>query len=99
MRPLPLTGLCLLSAIAIGYAQPAPVSFDVASVRPSRHKAGPDYNNKVTYSPGEFNGQNVTLKRLVAEAWYCQLNQVVGPAWIDRNEYDITTRMPGSASN
>jgi uncharacterized protein (TIGR03435 family) len=38
------------------------------------------------------------LKRLVAEAWHCQLNQVVGPPWLDQNEYDISARAPEDSS-
>lgn len=72
-------------------------AFEVASVRPSAHEVGPDYNNQITYSPGEFEGRNVTLRRLIAEAWQCQLKQVAGPAWLDRNEYDISARLPESS--
>jgi len=77
-----LVPLVLISA-AYGQAQP---SFEVASVRPSQHEVGPDYNNQITYSGDRFTGKNVTLKRLIAEAWHCQMNQVTGPAWIDHNE-------------
>jgi uncharacterized protein (TIGR03435 family) len=82
----------LLSTLA--FAQPAAKSpvFDVASVRPSRLTVGPDYNNQITFAGAGFNGRNVTLKRLIAEAWNVQLNQVLGPGWIDRNEYDINAR-------
>jgi len=85
-----LVPLVLISA-AYGQAQP---SFEVASVRPSQHEVGPDYNNQITYSGDRFTGKNVTLKRLIAEAWHCQMNQVTGPARIDHNEYDVEARMP-----
>jgi len=87
-----------LSVIALGQSQPVQPSFQVASVRPSQHEVGPDYNNQISYTPDRFSGQNVTLKRLVAEAWHCQVNQVVGPAWLDRNEYDVEARMPAGTS-
>lgn len=90
--------LCQLGVIALAQAQPAQTSFEVASVRRSQHEVGPDYNNQITDSPGEFTGRNVTLRRLVAEAWQCQLNQVIGPPWLDHNEYDVAARMPGGAS-
>lgn len=89
---IPLTS----SAVGQDRAQP---SFDVASVRPSQREVGPDYNNQITYSPGRFTGQNVTLKRLVAEAWRCQINQVIGPPWIERNEYDVEARVPEGATH
>jgi len=94
---LPIAFSVGLGLVATLCAQPKPPSFDVASVRPSEHEVGPDYNNQVTYSPGEFNGRNVTLRRLMAEAWGCQLDQVVGPSWLDHNEYDISARAPEGA--
>jgi uncharacterized protein (TIGR03435 family) len=87
-----------LFAIAFVRAQPGRPTFDVVSVRPSQREVGPDYNNQITYSPTGFTGRNVTLKRLIAEAWRCQRNQVIGPAWIDRNEYDVEARLPEGAT-
>jgi uncharacterized protein (TIGR03435 family) len=84
--------LIVLGAVAFAQPQPPPSSFEAASVRPSQHEVGPDYNNQIAYSPAGFNGKNVTLRRLVAEAWHCQMKQVVGPPWLDRNEYDIAAR-------
>jgi uncharacterized protein (TIGR03435 family) len=86
------------SGTVYAHAQAAQPSFDVASVRPSQHEVGPDYNNQIAYSPDGFTGRNVTLKRLIAEAWHCQLDQVQGPPWISHNEYDISTRIPEGAS-
>jgi len=92
---LPLLIVALqLSALSFAQAQAAHPIFEVASVRPSQHEVGPDYNNQITYSGDRFTGRNVTLKRLIAEALHCQINQVTGPAWIDRNEYDIEARLP-----
>jgi uncharacterized protein (TIGR03435 family) len=88
------TLLLLLLVPALVHAQSASPAFDVASVRPSQQEVGPDYNNQVTYSSEGFTGHNVTLKRLIAEAWRCQLNQVIGPPWLDRNEYDVEARAP-----
>ena len=96
----PLAVALLIPLAIVSYAQaPAPQpTFDVASVRPSQQEVGPDYNNQITYAPDGFTGRNVTLKRLIAEAWHCQLDQVQGPPWINRNEYDIATRIPEGAS-
>lgn len=92
--------LLLFALGTIACAQtPATPSFEVASVRPSDHEVGPDYNNQITYAPSSFTGHNVTLKRLIAEAWHCQLDQVAGPPWLDHNEYDITARMPEGATH
>lgn len=95
--PLLIHAIGLLSFVAISHAQGTQPTFEVESVRPSHNEVGPDYNNQITVSATEFNGRNVTLKRLIAEAWQCQLNQVVGPAWLDHNEYDVAARIPTGA--
>jgi uncharacterized protein (TIGR03435 family) len=91
--------IALLNIVAPAYAQSEQPSFEVASVRPSQHEGGPDYNNQITYSSTGFTGRNVTLRRLIAEAWRCQRNQVIGPPWLDRNEYDIVARLPDGATS
>jgi uncharacterized protein (TIGR03435 family) len=90
--PRPMAAVAFLCSIAL--AQPAAKSpgFDVASVRPSRVTVGPDYNNQITFTRDGFSAKNVTLGRLIAEAWKVQLNQVAGPGWIEHSEYDISAR-------
>jgi uncharacterized protein (TIGR03435 family) len=94
MRSPLVTGLIALVTVAATSHASAQTSFEVASVRPSQHEVGPDYNNQITLTAAAFNGEHVTLKRLIAEAWHCQLNQVIGPAWLDHKEYDVETRLP-----
>jgi bla regulator protein BlaR1 len=84
--------LALLGPVDFGQASKAVPSFDVSSVKPSRHEVGPDYNNQLTYSPNGITARNVTLKRLVSEAYHLQLNQVFGPGWLSQNEYDVDAR-------
>jgi uncharacterized protein (TIGR03435 family) len=95
--PVIVAALSQLVVLSSGLAQSAQPSFEVATVRPSQHEVGPDYNNQITVSGDRYVGKNVTLKRLVAEAWQCQMNQVTGPAWIGRNEYDVEARVPAGA--
>jgi uncharacterized protein (TIGR03435 family) len=91
MRRFMATLAFLCSAVL---AQPAakPPEFEVVSVRPSRVTVGPDYNNQITFARDGFSARNVTLRRLIAEAWNVQVNQVLGPGWIEQSEYDITAR-------
>jgi len=96
MQALPyLISLAFLSSVAIGQTPPTAAAFDVASVKPSQHLVGPDYNNQLTYSPTGITARNVTLKRLLAEAYHLQMNQVSGPDWLGQNEYDIDARTAG----
>jgi len=71
--------------------------FDVASVKPSAQTVGPDYNNRIAYEPNGVRARNATLKRLLAEAYGLQLNQIAGPAWLGRDEYDLEARSSGPA--
>jgi uncharacterized protein (TIGR03435 family) len=90
-----LIGLALSGSIAAAQVSTTNPAFDVASVKPSQHIVGPDYNNQLTYSPTGITCTNVTLQRLLAEAYQLQLNQVLGPSWLDKNEYDIDARSAG----
>jgi uncharacterized protein (TIGR03435 family) len=93
-----LLPFALLGSVAFGQTATTAPTFDVASVKPSQHLVGPDYNNQITYAPAELTGRNVTLKRLVAEAYHLQLNQVSGPSWLDQNEYDVDARAAGAVT-
>ena len=99
MLALPsLISLALWNSLLLGQSSIKAPTFDVASVRPSQHAVGPDYNNQIRYSPAAVTFKNVTLKRLIAEAYRLQLNQITGPRWIDQNEYDIEAKTTGVAS-
>lgn len=96
MRALPLlVSFALSSLLAFGQAATTTPAFDVASVKPSQRSVGPDYNNQLTFEPTGFSGRNVTLKRLLAEAYHLQQNQVSGPNWLSQNEYDIDAKAAG----
>lgn len=94
-------GLLIFLAVsipgALGQTAMAP-AFDVASVRQSQHTVGPDYNNQLTYGPTGVTARNATIKRLVADAYGLQMDQVSGPAWLDQNEYDIDTKTTGGGT-
>lgn len=99
MRATPvILSLLLASPAIVGQAtKPAP-EFEVASVRPSLHLVGPDYNNQVTYSADGIIAKNVTVKRLIADAYHLQLDQVFGPGWLGKMEYDINARTAGAST-
>ena len=93
-----LVCLALSGSVGAGQESTTKPAFDVASVKPSQHVVGPDYNNQLTYSATGFRGRNVTLQRLIAEAYQLQLNQILGPSWLDKNEYDIDARSAGAGT-
>lgn len=74
-------------------------SFDVASVKPSRQTIGRDANSQISFGGTGLSGRNVTLKRLIVEAYNLQPHQVSGgPRWLDDSEYDIDAKPDGSAT-
>jgi len=86
-----LASAVLLSATGVAQRQDA-AAFDVASVKPSQRQVGPDYNNRLTFTPAGLSGKNLTLRRLISEAYRLQMRQVIGPNWLDHNEYDVEAR-------
>jgi uncharacterized protein (TIGR03435 family) len=92
LRALRVVGsMVLLGSAGVAQRENA-AAFDVASVKPSERQVGPDYNNRLTFAPAGLSGKNVTLRRLVAEAYRLQMRQVIGPNWLDQNEYDVEAR-------
>lgn len=100
MRLLRIATLCaLFGAATLAQCQPPQPAFDVVSVRSSGRTVGPDYNNQVSWTQQAFTARNVTLRRLIADAWNLQLDQVIGPVWLDHNEYDIEARFADGATD
>ncbi|HEY1494462.1 MAG TPA: TIGR03435 family protein [Candidatus Solibacter sp.] len=74
-------------------------TFDVASVKPSRQTLGRDADKPVVFSASGLTGRNVTLKRLIVEAYNVQPHQVVGgPKWLEDSEYDIDAKTDSPAA-
>src|SRR5215471_20084235 len=86
-----LASAVLLSATGVAQRQDT-AAFDVASVKPSERQVGPDYNNRLTFTPAGLSGKNVTLRCLISEAYRLQMRQVIGPNWLDQHEYDVEAR-------
>jgi uncharacterized protein (TIGR03435 family) len=57
--------------------------------------SGQDSNNRLIYERAGLKFRNATLRCLVAEAYGLQLNQVLGPSWLDQREYDIEAKADG----
>lgn len=78
----------LLSACALS----AQTQFEVASIRPS---ATPDGGTSMYWGGPTFTVTNITLKRLVMQAFNLQDFQVTGgPAWFDKDRWDLTAKAP-----
>ena len=101
MRVVLVTGLLGFSVCGV-YGQPAPPAFDVASVKVSAPRGGEGRGmmggETISPSPGGVTMRNVHLKSVVQWAYHVQSIQVLGPAWLDTDRYDIMAKAAGETS-
>jgi uncharacterized protein (TIGR03435 family) len=84
--------LALLAAAALAQ----PLSFEVASVKPSSKTGGAAAG---TNDPGAFSAHGMTLKLLMTSAYdvlYAQIGG--GPAWADSDRFDIDAKAAGAVT-
>jgi uncharacterized protein (TIGR03435 family) len=87
MSLLPSSAQQLASAVAVE----KPLSFEVASIKPSRpDDTGQDWDD----FPGRLSIENYTLRRIVQSAYRLKSESQVlgGPKWIDKEHFDITAK-------
>ncbi len=98
-KPLLATGVLLgvLVSPADRAQTPGPLTFEVASIKPS------DPNRPDTglhRSNAKFAATNHTLKRLIAFAYDVELFQISGgPAWVNSEGYDVTAKTPDDVAH
>jgi uncharacterized protein (TIGR03435 family) len=67
------------------------VEFEVASIRPAQQ----DNRQDSDIDQGRFKAHNLTLKRLIANAYDIDMSLVLGgPNWVDSDSYDINAKIP-----
>lgn len=94
MTRLLATILCL---VTVGVAQPAP-TFDVATVKRSESfESGGAVRIGMTAAHGELRLAGSTLRNCIRWAYAVRGNQVIGPAWLDSEHYDIAGKASAEA--
>ena len=87
--------MTLLVCAAPAFAQPAKLEFDAATVKPAAPLTG---RGTGTADPERVNYRYVSMKVLLMTAYGLPANQVIGPAWIDSENYDIVAKVPPGAT-
>jgi uncharacterized protein (TIGR03435 family) len=85
----------LLAVTPGGAAQQAasPLSYDVASIKPSKAPEG----STLLFRPGAFTAKGMTLKSLIKEAYGIEDDQISGaPKWVGSQTYDIEAKVDGA---
>lgn len=108
MKPAAIALLYLTGSLL---AQPpdARLTFEAASVRPSGPRSysaeeaaaeapAGQLGGPGTADPGKIFYSRVTLQRLIMNAYGVQRDQIVGPAWLAGEKYDITADVPSGAT-
>lgn len=79
---------------APGASEPAPASFEVASVKPN--KTGEGFIRFGMQPGGRFSATNVPVRELLRFAWGMQLFQIEGgPSWVGSDRFDVTAKAEG----
>jgi uncharacterized protein (TIGR03435 family) len=89
-----VAGACCMLALPSSFAQQksAPLTFEVASIRPSGMDA---VNGGIKPLPGGdgYITQNVTVKLMMSLMYELPMRQIVGgPAWLDSERFDIEAK-------
>jgi bla regulator protein blaR1 len=72
----------------------APLAFEAASIRPTSFDR--PYTLVERNNPGYFTMRNVTVRALIAFAYFAMPYEVVeGPEWIDRDRFDVVAVAQG----
>ena len=90
--------LVVVSMLAVVGSSQAPLTFDVASIKPNN--SGEARQGVRFYPPSDrVIVTNMTLRRLIQDAYQLQNDEVAGgPGWIDSDHFDIVANGDGSHS-
>ena len=91
---LGLAGVALSATLLWG--QPAPLAFEVATIKPSAPSSGRMMLG-MQFDAGRVTLTNMSLKGLLAQAYDIKEYQVSGPEWMDSQHFDIVAKLPEGA--
>ena len=98
MSAIGLCGLMVAGSLVprwIAFAQPAPPSFEVASIKPSPPLSAKGVVFGMIDDPDRFNGSYVTLLDLMARAYGVEHSRISGgPSWLLSDRFDVIAKLP-----
>jgi uncharacterized protein (TIGR03435 family) len=84
--------LLLLATAAAAFAQTAPTTFDVTSIRTAAVVIRDPHAFPIHFSPTGVTMRSVTLKGAIAWSWSVMDNEIQGPGWLDGDYYDVIAK-------
>jgi uncharacterized protein (TIGR03435 family) len=82
----------LLAMAAAAFAQTAPTTFDVSSIRTAAVVIRDPHAFPIHTSPTSVTMRSVTLKGAIAWSWSVMDNEIKGPGWLDGDSYDVIAK-------
>jgi uncharacterized protein (TIGR03435 family) len=95
-----LAGVILIACMSLGaFAQsaPAPLEFEVISIKPAPPPADNRLHIRMSSDPVRVNYLNVSLKDVIEQAYRVQDYQISGPDWLSSERFDIAAKIPDGA--
>jgi uncharacterized protein (TIGR03435 family) len=88
--------LLSLLVLMITAQRPAPLKFEVASVKP----AAPEHDGPTAYrnGPDRIIFERQSLLRLINVAYGVNFDQIAGPKWISSEYYEVNAKIPSGTS-
>jgi uncharacterized protein (TIGR03435 family) len=74
------------------------LTFETASIRPSRPVDGERARSPIATTPGGITARATSLGDCIQWAWGLREFQLAGPDWIDQERFDIAARSPAPAT-
>jgi uncharacterized protein (TIGR03435 family) len=94
LKLISIAAVVLMAASAAPGQSAAPLSFDVASVKPAAPCCAAGQWRESKAGEDRIDFRYVTLRYCVAFAWRLKEYQVSGPAWIGETRFDIVAKGP-----
>src|SRR5689334_13259459 len=92
-----ITALAFSLAVAsVGSAQ-APLSFEVASIRPAPVQPT-DFSVGMRMNGAQARFTYLSLKDYIARAYRMKVLQIIGPEWVGSDKFDIAAKLPEGAT-
>ena len=89
---LSMSRFFLLFFMAAAFAQTAPATFDVTSIRTAAVVIRDPHAFPIHVSPTSVTMRSVTLQGAIAWSWSVMDNEIQGPGWLDRDYYDVIAK-------
>ncbi len=88
--------ICLSLATLGAYAQttPAPLAFEVASIKPAPPPTEPGIRVSISQDKGRLTMSNVTLRDVIRQAYKTKEHQLTTPDWMGSMRFDIVAKLP-----